>query len=110
MTANLPHDLEIYHQQVYPNSPVSHAYRTLINFVQQLRTDFTRTTTEYQVGNLSLGYLDYTYFPFFNDTLRQNKLRFGIVLNHQELRFELWLMAQNANEQRRYWSKLKDLN
>ena len=51
--------------------------------------------------------MDFTYFPFFNDALRHKKLRFGIVLNHAEMRFELWLMGQNADVQAAYWAHLK---
>ena len=46
-------------------------------------------------------------FSFFNDYLRDKKLRFGIVLNHSKMRFELWLMGQNKEIQKRYWDMLK---
>lgn len=51
--------------------------------------------------------MDYTYFPFFNDFFRGKKLRVGIVLNHQQMRFGLWLMGQNAEVQKEYWDLLK---
>ena len=35
-------------------------------------------------------------------------MRFGIVLNHDEMQFELWLMGQNAVLQEKYWEILKD--
>lgn len=45
-------------------------------------------------GNISSGYMDYSYFPFTTtDFLRTHKLRFGAVLNHPQMRFELWLMG-----------------
>ena len=51
--------------------------------------------------------MDYSYFSFFNDYLRNKKLRFGIVLNHREMRFELWLLGQNKKIQDSYWDILK---
>ena len=51
--------------------------------------------------------MDYAYFYFFNDYLRSKKLRFGLVLNHQQMRFELWLLGQNAVLQAKYWELLK---
>ena len=51
--------------------------------------------------------MDFSYFPFYDVFLKSENLRFGIVLNHKELRFELWLMGQNAEIQQRYWQKLK---
>jgi hypothetical protein len=46
-------------------------------------------------------------FSFDNEYLRGEKLRFGIVQNHSEIRFELWLMGQNKEIQNRYWDVLK---
>lgn len=31
-----------------------------------------------------------------------------MVLNHGEMQFELWLMGQNADVQKKYWEILKD--
>lgn len=39
--------------------------------------------------------------------LKYHKLRFGIVLNHKEMRFELWLMGRNSDIQKKYWEILK---
>lgn len=110
MTRKLSEEIEFYRQQVYEGSPICNAYSNLIFFVQKLRTDFSKATTEYKVGGISLGYMDYTYFPFFDEFLREKKLRFGLVLNHHQLRFELWVMAQNAEEKIRQWEKLKNLS
>lgn len=44
---------------------------------------------------------------FFNNYLRALKLRFGVVLNQEKIRFELWLMGQNKDVQKQYWELLK---
>lgn len=83
-------------------------YERLIKLVMRLRVEFEKQLPAgWSVGNVSPGYLDFTYFPFFSQSLRAQKLRFGVVLNHQRLRFELWLMAQNRPEQVRWWELLK---
>lgn len=83
------------------------AYMLLIKYVSSLRLRFAKVTG-YQAGNVSPGYMDFTYFPFSDAFLRSKKLRFGVVLNHREMRFELWLMGQNAEVQDAYWKLLKD--
>lgn len=83
------------------------AYKLLVKYVMSLRLHFANVT-KYQVGNVSPGYMDFTYFPFFDAFLRSKKLRFGVVLNHREMRFELWLMGQNAEVQKDYWNVLKN--
>ena len=84
------------------------AYRSLLSFVMSLKADFEHAySKEFSFGNVSPGYLDYSYFSCFNSFLRERKLRFGIVLNHHDIRFELWLMGQNSDVQKKYWELLK---
>lgn len=79
-----------------------------MRYMMHLKAYFSRYLPDtFSIGNISPGYLDFTYFPFFDDFLRERKLRLGIVLNHQSLQFELWLMGQNALVQQDYWELLK---
>ena len=85
------------------------AYEYLRKYVMVLKTYCTNHFTDkYSFGNVYPGYMDYTYFYFFDDYLRSKKLRFGVVLNHREMRFELWLLGQNAELQAKYWELLKN--
>ncbi len=73
------------------------AYERLIKFVMTIKARFEESYSDkFSCGNVSPGYMDFTYFPFFDPFLRSEKLRYGIVLNHQQMRFELWLMGQNV--------------
>lgn len=84
------------------------AYKRLMNYVMALKSHFEKAFSDrYSCGNVSPGYMDFTYFPFHDVFLRSNKLRFGIVFNHEQIRFELWLMGQNAETQKHYWNLLK---
>lgn len=82
-------------------------YKFLLSYIMSLKAHFSKSD-KYSIGNVSPGYMDYTYFPFFDDYLREHKLRFGIVLNHEKIQIELWLMGQNADIQNKYWARLKD--
>lgn len=85
------------------------AYEALRKYMLALRTHLSSELSDsYSFRNVSPGYMDYTYFYFFDDHLRSRKLRFGIVLNHRQMRFELWLLGQNAEVQSEYWRLLKD--
>ena len=84
------------------------AYEQLVRYVMTLKVHCDKAfSNNYSCGNVSPGYMDFTYFPFFDEFLRSKKLRFGIVLNHKRIRFELWLMGQNAEVQKEYWNLLK---
>lgn len=104
MEKNISESIEIYQQQLVQGD-IQRAYMALMRYMGELRANFPE---KYKTGNISFGYLDYTYFPFSNEYLRSQKLRFGIVLNHQKMQFELWLMGQNESLQKEYWNKLKD--
>ena len=85
------------------------AYKELVSFVMKLRTDLKRDSSfDYSVTAILHGYLDYTYFYFSNDFLKSKKLKFGLVLNHLEMRFELWLLGNTAEIQKKYWTFLKE--
>lgn len=88
---------------------IQKAYAGLFKYMFTLKAHMLKSSLsdKFSFGNISPGYLDFTYFPFFSEEMRKCKLRFGIVLNHKEMRFELWLMGQNAEIQRKYWDLLK---
>lgn len=87
---------------------ISIAYEFLIKYLMTIRSTFEKEYGDkYSCGNIGRGYMDITYFSFFNSYLRDNKLRYGIVLNHNEMQFELWLMGQNQKVQEDYWNLLK---
>jgi len=104
MEEKISESIAIYKQQLIQGD-IQRAYLALMRYIGELRANFPG---EYKTGNISFGYLDYTYFPFFNEYLKSQKLRFGIVLNHQKMQFELWLMGQNDDVQKEYWDKMKD--
>ncbi|WP_182419067.1 hypothetical protein [Bartonella sp. HY038] len=90
------------------NPQIKAAYQYLIKFMMRLKGLFIRAEGEnFTFGNVSPGYMDYSYFPFYNALVKQHGLRFGIVLNHQNMAFELWLMGQNMMIQKKFWRLFK---
>lgn len=109
MDKKLSNYITIYQEQLEKRN-IQIAYETLVKYVMSLKVRCKKSfTKDYSFGNVSPGYMDYTYFPFFNSFLREMKLRFGIVLNHKNMRFELWLMGQNSEVQIKYWELLKNI-
>jgi hypothetical protein len=84
------------------------AYAGLIKFVARLKTRFSKTLKKrFSFGAIFQGYMDYTYFYFSNSFCRERKLKFGLVLNHEDMRFEIWLLGRTKDIQERYWHLLK---
>lgn len=105
---NLNHYVAIYKNQL-DKGDILIAYKQLVKFVRKLRVDFKKNLSDqYSFTGILHGYIDYTYFYYSNDFLKSKKLKFGLVLNHLEMRFEIWLLGNTLNIQKEYWNLLKD--
>ncbi|MGB0851227.1 MAG: DUF7000 family protein, partial [Bacteroidia bacterium] len=89
---------------------VQQGYKALIHFLLALRNHFKNLEpSEYSVGSFYQGYMDISYFPIFNSTLKRHKLKVGLIFNHGKMQFELWLLGQNKQIQKKHWERFKDL-
>lgn len=104
---NLNHYITIYKEQL-AQGDILIAYNHLVKFVMQLRTHFIKTLSQhYTFSGILHGYLDYTYFYYTNNYLKSKKLKLGLVLNHVNMRFEIWLLGNTKTIQKNYWNLLK---
>lgn len=104
---NLNRYVAIYKEQLNKGD-ILIAYNELVKFIMKLRVEFIKNYSEkYSFAGILHGYLDYTYFYYSNDFLKSKKLKLGFVLNHLEMRFEIWLLANTIPMQKKYWEVLK---
>lgn len=104
---NLNHYVSIYKEQL-EKGDILIAYNALVKFIMQLRVDFIKNhSNNYSFAGLLHGYMDYTYFYYSNDFLKNKKLKLGLVLNHTAMRFEIWLLGNTIPKQKEYWELLK---
>ncbi len=104
MKGDIQKSLEIYKEQL-SDGFIQTAYVVLTKYVAELKGKFPPS---YSTSNISFGYLDYTYFYFTNDYVKNKNLKFALVLNHKKMQFELWLCARTADIRKQYWNLLKD--
>lgn len=105
---NLNHYVAIYKAQLNKGD-ILIAYNQLVKFVMQLRVGFIKNLSEqYSFTGILHGYMDYTYFYYTNDFLKSKKLKLGLVLNHSEMRFEVWLLGSTIKIQKKYWELFKE--
>lgn len=83
-------------------------YHDLINYMKELKQFFHQEyDSAFKLGRLYKGSPDYSYFSLTPPELRQQKLKFVIVLDHQELNFSICLSGQNKKVRRKYWEMFK---
>ncbi|MCI5773271.1 MAG: hypothetical protein MR210_01805 [Erysipelotrichaceae bacterium] len=102
MKTDIQKCLEIYQEQLN-DGYIQTAYIAITKYVTELKRYFDRY---YSVSSVGLGYLDYTYFYFTNDHIKEKNLKYALVFNHEKLQFELWLCARVAQDKKRYWNLL----
>jgi len=78
------------------------AYRGIMSFMSDLRTDLSSKYPDYLTGSLYFGYMDMTYFAFSPVAFRDQRLKIAIVYLHKESKFEVWLGAINRKVQAEY--------
>ena len=88
---------------------IAAAYKGLIDYIMNLRTHFQNKYPDYFVsGSIYYGYMDMTYFSFIPKSLKNRKLKIGIVFIHDTCRFEVWLFGYNKQVQAKYWKLFKE--
>ncbi|MCE0555897.1 hypothetical protein [Motilimonas sp. E26] len=96
------------YKKALASGEIQKTYQSLVGIVQTLRSEFHKTYKgEFSIANVLHGYIDFTYFYLQNDYLKKNKLKLALVLNHQKVCFEIWLLGQTKDVQKGYWEKLK---
>ncbi|MCC1483646.1 DUF7000 family protein [Winogradskyella immobilis] len=104
---NLNYYVAVYKEQL-DKGDILIAYNQLVNFVMKLRVNFIKSLSDqYSFTGILHGYMDYTYFYYSNAFLKSKKLKLGLVLNHSEMRFEIWLLGNTITNQKKYWNLLK---
>ncbi|MDM1348300.1 hypothetical protein HX017_14065 [Myroides marinus] len=105
---NLNKYVSIYKEQLQKGD-ILIAYNELVKFTMRLRTDLIKSlSNQYSFAGILHGYMDFTYFYYSNDFLKGKKLKFGVVLNHVEMRFEVWLLGNTIPIQEKYWELSKN--
>ncbi|UII75339.1 AraC family transcriptional regulator [Flagellimonas sp. HMM57] len=84
-------------------------YHYLINYMKELRAFFLKEyDTCFRLGNIYQGNPNFSYFSLATTALKNQKLKFVIILNHKELYFSICLSGQNKIIRKKYWEIFKD--
>ena len=96
------------YKQILSDGTFQETHQELVSVLQQIRACFLKQNqTEYSIASIMHGYIDYTYFYMQSPILKKRRLKLGVVLNHQSVGFELWLLGNTKAVQKMYLVKTK---
>lgn len=100
--------IKAYKEQI-KKGDIKKAYRGIIQYMSDLKIYLQNKYPDYVVSsNLYFGYMDMTYFAFTPKCIREKKLKFAIVFQHDTCSFEIWLAGNNKTVLDKYRKKLKN--
>jgi len=84
-------------------------YHQLIGSMKELRLFFQKKYKAlFKLGVIYKGNPDYSYFSLTTAELKQDKLKFVILLNHKDMKFDICLSGQNKSVRKKYWKLFKE--
>lgn len=108
---NFDKDLLSGYKKLIQTTHVRECYREFIRLFRYIRVSLEKSMPEYNFqGNITENAMDYSYFAFTNDNLKEKGLKIAVVFVHKEFRFQVWLCGTNRKYQAEYYEILKDKN
>ncbi len=87
-------DIDLYTAQIR-QGVVPQVFRTIVDFMEKLKRYFDTVIYDYEVGTITEGFLDYTYFSFSDDFLKSRGLKCLILIDHSVLDIETWIIGKS---------------
>ncbi len=107
-THTFPEALTEYRKQLQKGT-LQKAYKGLMQYFDTLRLHLEKGHPDYFVsGSVQYGFMDYSYFYFFPQALKQQQLKIVILFNHEAFGFEVWLAGYNKIAQAKYLKVFAD--
>lgn len=86
-------------------------YQELTNLFRLLRINLEKEFNKYTFsGNIVENNMDYAYFQFTDETLKNKGLKIVIAFIYKDFAYEVWLSGYNRKIQQRYYEKFKGIN
>lgn len=84
-------------------------YNQLISYMKSLRMFFHKEyDTQFKLGNVYQGNPAFSYFSLTTTELEKLKLKFVLILNHEQMILSICLSGQNKDVRKKYWQIFKN--
>ena len=84
------------YQNLIQNTNLQKGYQEFIRLFRWLRINLQNRFSSFRFqGNIVENNMEYSYFQFSDDTLKQMGLKIVVVFVHSDFRFEIWISGCN---------------
>ena len=96
------------YEKIIKTTQLQKGYQEFIKLFRYLRNRLQSEMPEYMFSSgIVENNMDYSYFQFTNNVLKDLRLKIVIVFLHAEFKYEIWLSGYNRKTQSTYYEKLK---
>lgn len=108
---NFDRNLLSEYKELLQTTNLRKGYQEFIKLFRYIRVSLEKNMSEYKFqGNIVENGMDYSYFLFTSESLKEKGLKIAIVFVHSNFQFEVWLSGYNRNYQLKYYDLLKGKN
>lgn len=105
---NFDADLLSGYKELLRTTNIVECYQEFIKLFRYVRVVLEKSMPEYKFqGSIVENGMDYSYFLFTNDHLKEKGLKIAVVFVHREFQFKVWLSGFNRKYQSKYYDLLK---
>ena len=105
---NFDRNLLSEYKELLQTTNLRKGYQEFIKLFRYIRVSLEKNMSEYKFqGNIVENGMDYSYFLFTSESLKEKGLKIAIVFVHSNFQFEVWLSGYNRNYQLKYYDLLK---
>ena len=105
---NFDADLLSGYKELLRTTNIVECYQEFIKLFRYVRVVLEKSMPEYKFqGSIVENGMDYSYFLFTNDHLKEKGLKIAVVFVHREFLFKVWLSGFNRKYQSKYYDLLK---
>lgn len=103
------HNLFDSYRTLLQSTDLQRAYQEFIRWFRYLRSQLERQMPDFRFQNgISENAMDYAYFSFSSQVLKEKNLKLVVVFVHKSFQLEVWLSGTNRSAQCRWADRMRD--
>jgi len=106
---NFNENLLMTYKVLLQTTELEKSYQEFISLFRFVRVELEKEMPDYKFqGSIIENGMDYSYFQFSNEHLKNKGLKIAVVFVHRSFQFEVWVSGYNRKYQNQYYDIIKN--